>query len=139
LDLKLDAASASATSYSTVKSWIIEGSGCVRIREAGIVTSTVSENLFGESCKIIGPLPEDRWRRIGTRNSVNLDDWVRPYKPEMRNFAVCTVYNSIFISGIILKEVGPSVLIRVAMFSAFAPTGRTLMVPQSQQVDWLVL
>lgn len=139
LDLKLDVASASAASHPAVKSWIIEESGCVRISEAGIVTSTVSENLFGESCKIIGPLPEDRWRRIGTRNGINLDDWVRSYKPEMRNFAVCTVYNSIFISGIILKEVGPGVFIRVAMFSAFAPTGRTLMVPQSQQVNWLVL
>ena len=91
LDLELDAPNSSARSHPAVKAWIIEESGCVRILEAGIVTSTVSENLCRENCTIIGPLADNEWREVDTQDDVNLDDWVRSYKPEMKNFAVCTI------------------------------------------------
>ena len=75
--------------------------------------------------------------RVEILNSINLHEWIRSYKPQMPNYAVCLLHSQISTRGIILKEIRKGVLIKIGSYWQMeSPKGIT---SETRQVDWLVL
>jgi len=115
--------------------WQIEPSGKVRIYDAAIVSSSLSKTVEEkEDCWILGVR---EWKSNG--RDVKLNKWLRDFKPEMPNYAVCLLYHETGarIYGVLLKEVTTGVMIKIGIFiqerdwpSSPVPTTK---------VDWVVL
>jgi hypothetical protein len=121
--------------HPAVKSWIIEKSGSVKIREAGILSSEVIAR-YDKDWYVEGPSAENDWNTISGQH-VDLQVWISSYKPSMPNHAVCILQSIRSIRGVILKEIRPGVLIRIGVFAGNIENVDVHI--KSELVDWLVL
>ena len=121
--------------HSSVKTWLIEKSGTVRMTQVGLVSSSKETYETSMNCILAAPSQDSGWKKVEVRN-VNLHEWIRLYNPQMPNFAVCLLHSRIASRGIVLKEVRNGVFIKVGCYWQMeAPQ----TVPLDIQVDWLVL
>ena len=121
--------------HSSVKTWLIEKSGMVRINEVSLASSSEATYDTPMNCILAVPSQESGWKKVDVRN-MNLHEWIRLYNPHMPNYAVCMLYSPIATRGIVLKEVRPGILIKVGCYWQMESPRAA---PLESIVEWLVL
>jgi hypothetical protein len=125
--------------HPAVKTWTIENTGCIRVEQAGIVSSSMTkETQSGQfRCMLCHALGWRGRKQSDHSKDADLHDWVRSYKPYSPNIAVCLLHSSLASRGILLKQVEPGILLKVGSYWQFEPSGQGM--PETQAVDWLVM
>ena len=132
--------------HPALDSWTIESTGCVRIRQAGIVSSSFSSSSTRISpkktgplrCLLIAPSAGNDENRLVMQGNTDLHQWIQEYKPWSPNVAICLSYSSLSSRGIILKEMEEEgVLLKIGSYWEFERPGYEM--PEPQEVDWLVM
>lgn len=125
--------------HPALKTWTIENTGCVRVKQAGIVSSSLTnEAPSGQlRCILAAPSAEGDENKLIIQQDANLHEWIRSYKPFSPNFAVCLLHSSLATRGILLKQMEPGILLKIGSYWQFEPPGYEM--PEIQDVDWLVM
>jgi hypothetical protein len=145
--------------HPSVKSWVIQADGSVRVSSAGILASSTNESKpaipLCEIClaypldmrfKAKRPLQNDRLQ------IVDIQEWSNTWLPISNNYAVALTRsrvpnrNGYCIRGILLKQVvgpDPGVLVKVGVFTTTSLYSRghpsSATEPDPEPVDWTVL
>ena len=124
--------------HPSVYHWTIENSGSVRIMDAAIVSSSLLEQstpmlvtVHGAS-RGVGP---DTWGRWELQKDIDIHQYLKSYDLSGPNYAVCIQHCLQATRGIILTEIKPGLLVRIAVYWAMASTPYA----EGQTVNWLVL
>jgi len=108
--------------HDTVKSWTIHQTGSVGITEVAILMFSPDDSPQNQEDRVQGPCSHcANWRGIENQ-TMDLQEWLASYLPEMPNYAVCTFTSAIFVQGIILKEILPMKAIESPEGSFQVPT-----------------
>lgn len=126
------------TEHPAVESWCIGNCGYVRIRSAGIVSSTgENQAKLPLRCIVAAPCPRGNQNRLVVHQSIDIHDWVNSYKPDLPNFAVCLFYSPLASQGILLRQIEPGILLKIGSY--WQMESPKYAMPESQVVDWLVI
>ncbi|KAH0536394.1 hypothetical protein FGG08_006744 [Glutinoglossum americanum] len=124
--------------HPSLDSWTVEDTGCVRILQAGIVSSSIEGPLVGDiRCILVAPLADNDENRLVVQKNEDLHSWIKRYKPDMPNFAVCLLHSPLASRGIILKEIAPGFLLKIGSYWQMERPGYEG--PKTQMVNWLVV
>ncbi|KAF8847487.1 hypothetical protein BDZ45DRAFT_811551 [Acephala macrosclerotiorum] len=125
------------TEHPALESWQVEESGCVRISQAGIVSSSCENQATTPlHCIIIAPSPENDENLLVIHEG-DLHAWVHSYKSDSPNFAVCLLHSHLASRGILLRQMEPGILLKVGSY--WQMERPDYVMPESQTVDWLVM
>jgi Heterokaryon incompatibility protein (HET) len=125
--------------HPALKTWTIENSGCVHIKKAGVISSSLTNGARGGQlrCILAAPSAEGDENKLTVQQDADLHEWIRSYKPYSPNFAVCLLHSSLASRGILLKQMEPGILLKVGNYWQYEPPGYEM--PEIQEVDWLVM
>ena len=123
----------------SLRCWEIEPTGSVRVRKVALTLPTHDTTVTDSTWRICAPSLDGTYPQLLQENA-DLHEWVKHYRPETANYAICTFSNEEYPSsmgGILLKEVRPGILIKIGSYYRFeANTSERLEICD---VDWLVL
>jgi hypothetical protein len=122
----------------SVRHWTIENSGSVRIPIAGIISTSYVEHSTPLRVTIHGASPAvtgDIWRGWALQEDVDIQQYLKSYGSWGRTYAVCIQQCPQASRGIILTEIKPGVLVRIAVYWTLDSTAAV----EEQIVAWLVL
>ena len=126
--------------HPTLKTWTIEPTGRVHIRQAGIVSSSFPSSprpVEPLRCTIAAPSVTGDENRVKLHHDADLHEWTRLYKPWSANIAVCLSHSSLATRGILLKEMEGGIMLKVGSYWQFEQPGCEM--PKTQDVDWSVM
>ena len=121
--------------HPSICCWTIEDSGSVRITEAGIVSSSLLEQSAPMLVTIHGASQKDNWKGWELQKDMDINKYLKSYDLSGPNYAVCIQHCSQATRGVILTEIRPGVLVRLAAYFAMEATPYA----ETQAVNWLVL
>jgi len=122
--------------HSSVDTWVLEPTGCVRIAQAAIVSSNAMSTNHEMMSTLFAPVSGSDVR-VPMPHRLNLHDWVKTYQPWAANYAIALFVTHCGSGGILLKELRPGILVKVGTY--LEDHTSEPMLPLLESVDWLVL
>jgi len=124
--------------HPSVRHWMIEDTGSVRIVSAGIVSFSLLEQSTPIIVTIHGASPGlvagDPWKGWELQKDIDLHEYLKSFG-SAKVYAVCIQHCTQATRGVILAEIRPGLLVRIASYWAMDSTPYT----EAQPIEWLVL